>query len=99
MENTVNTATARAINTTRPAGLETIPQSRSDRFAQILSQRVGDLTASESATLGKQDLPRSTFFMNNMSLEQRTSVINDKDFLPRPAAMERIADPQNRRLK
>ncbi|PPS26585.1 hypothetical protein BVY11_21960, partial [Pseudomonas amygdali pv. morsprunorum] len=52
MENIVNTATVKPINTNRPAGLETLPQSRSGRFAQILSQRVEDLTAAEPATLG-----------------------------------------------
>ncbi|KPY43508.1 Uncharacterized protein ALO49_03820 [Pseudomonas savastanoi pv. retacarpa] len=99
MENIVNTATVKPINTNRPAGLETLPQSRSGRFAQILSQRVEDLTAAEPATLGKHIQPRSTFFMENMSLEQLRSVVDDQRFLPKPAAMERITDPENRRLR
>ncbi|KPY00341.1 hypothetical protein ALO63_100564, partial [Pseudomonas amygdali pv. mori] len=99
MENIVNTATVKPINTNRPAGLETLPQSRSGRFAQILSQRVEDLTAAEPATLGKHIQPRSNFFLDNMSLEQRRSVVDEKGFLPRPAAMERIAAPQNHRLR
>ncbi|MDU8562079.1 hypothetical protein RYB05_26695, partial [Pseudomonas syringae pv. actinidiae] len=92
MENTVNNATARAINTTRPAGLETIPQSRSDRFAQILSD--GQVQGEEkpsvaaSAILGKPAKPRSSNFLNSMDIDQRRSAVEDKYFFPMPAAME-----------
>ncbi|MCR8717741.1 hypothetical protein NVV30_03405 [Pseudomonas syringae] len=91
MENTVNTATAKAINTTRPAGLETIPQSR-DRFAQILSdgpvQGEEKPSVAASAILGKPAKPRSSNFLNSMDIDQRRSAVEDKYFFPMPAAME-----------
>ncbi|MCI3943952.1 hypothetical protein K0038_00957 [Pseudomonas syringae] len=100
MENIVNTATTKAVTTPRSASLETVPESRSGRFSQILNQvttQVADKPAPvASATPGKQTQPRSTFFMNSMSLEQRKSVIDEKGFLPKPAAMESIAAPQHR---
>ncbi|KPY08811.1 Uncharacterized protein ALO57_01239 [Pseudomonas coronafaciens pv. oryzae] len=95
MENTVNIATANTINTintTRPAGLETIPQSRSDRFAQILRDRHAQeekkSSVADPAALGKPATPRSTRFMNTMDISQRRSAVEDKDFFPMPAAME-----------
>ncbi|KWT01399.1 MULTISPECIES: hypothetical protein [Pseudomonas syringae group] len=92
MENTVNTATARAINTTRTAGLETLPQSRSDRFAHLLSdgkvKREEKPSVAASAILGKPAKPRSTHFLNSMDIDQRRSAVEDKEFFPIPAAME-----------
>ncbi|KPC28600.1 Uncharacterized protein ABJ99_4455 [Pseudomonas syringae pv. cilantro] len=76
----------------RPAALEKTPESRSARFGQILSnvitQKADKPAQVNSAMLDSAPPPRSTFFMDNMSLEQRKSAVEDKKFSPRPAAME-----------
>ncbi|WP_024646756.1 hypothetical protein [Pseudomonas syringae] len=103
MENIAKPALIETITTHRPASLEKIPQSRSGRFGQILSNVVTKMadkpTEAKPATLGNGAPPRSTFFMNNMSLEQRRSAIEDTGFSAQTAAMERIAAPRNRLLE
>ncbi|WP_439852027.1 hypothetical protein [Pseudomonas syringae] len=76
----------------QPAALERTPRSRSGRFAQMLNdvsnQAAKKSAVAASATLGNLAQPRSTRFMDNMNIEQRRSIVEDKDFVPVPAAME-----------
>ncbi|RMO91977.1 hypothetical protein ALQ33_02712 [Pseudomonas syringae pv. philadelphi] len=94
MENIKKSALIETNTRHRPAALEKIPESRSARFGQILSnvitQKTDEPAQVNSAMLGSAPPPRSTFFMDNMSPEQRKSAVEDKKFSPRPAAMESI---------
>ncbi|MBX8530318.1 hypothetical protein [Pseudomonas cichorii] len=101
----VKTKTAAPQTAYKPAALEKMPEPRSSRFAQIFSdvkktaQGPGTAIIPSAATLTRLVQPRSTYFLQNMSPEQRKSAVNDKDFEPRPAALERVASQQSRQLK
>ncbi|GFM68842.1 hypothetical protein PSCICJ_49600 [Pseudomonas cichorii] len=101
----VKTKTAAAQTAYKPAALERIPEPRSSRFAQIFSNAKkaasgpGTAIIPAAATLTRLVQPRSTFFLQSMTPEQRKSAVNDKDFEPRPAALERVASLQSRQLK
>ncbi|MFJ4141260.1 hypothetical protein [Pseudomonas sp. NPDC089734] len=98
----IKTKMATAQGFYKPAALEKMPEPRSSRFAQVLNDVTkpasgpGTALIPAAATLTRLIQPRSTFFLQNMSPEQRTSAINDKDFEPKPAALERVAGQQNR---
>ncbi|MCH5529362.1 hypothetical protein L6205_09380 [Pseudomonas syringae pv. syringae] len=77
----------------RPASFERLPENRSGRFANLLNDAITQTEkkppAAAPATLGSSAMPRSTRFMDSMTIEQRRSSVEDKDFVPMPAAMER----------
>lgn len=101
----VKTKTAAAQSAYKPAALERIPEPRSSRFAQVFSDAKkmtsgpGTALIPAAATLTRLVQPRSTFFLQNMTPEQRKSAVNDKDFEPRPAALERVTNQRNRQIK
>ncbi|RMQ45486.1 hypothetical protein ALQ04_03782 [Pseudomonas cichorii] len=101
----VKTKTAAAQSTYKPAALERIPEPRTNRFAQVFSEvkkatsGPGTAIIPLAATLTRLVQPRSTFFMQNMSPEQRKSAVNDKDFEPQPAALERVTSQRSCQIK
>lgn len=80
------------LSSQRPAALERIPEPRSKRFSQLLSDTTDRAKEKPAivacSTLCKSVTPRSTRFANSLNIEQRTSTVDDKDFLLMPAALE-----------
>ncbi|WP_024684148.1 hypothetical protein [Pseudomonas syringae] len=77
----------------RPASLERLPENRSGQFASLLNAAITQTEKKPSvalpARLGSSAIPLSNRFMDSMTIEQRRSIVEDKDFVPMPAAMER----------
>ncbi|WP_240996824.1 hypothetical protein [Pseudomonas viridiflava] len=95
METQTLSAASQSGKTRQSAGMEKVAPSRSGQFSQILkraeSSRQERSITPASATLSRPVQPRSSFFMQNMSIEQRRSAVEEKGFSARPAAMERVS--------
>ncbi|WP_241149423.1 hypothetical protein [Pseudomonas viridiflava] len=95
METQTLSAASQSGKTRQSAGMEKVSQSRSSQFSQILkraeSSRQERSITPASAALSRPVQPRSSFFMQNMSIEQRRSAVEEKGFSARPAAMERVS--------
>ncbi len=95
METQTLSAASQSGKTRQSAGMEKAAPSRPGQFSQILkraeSSRQERSITPASATLSRPVQPRSSFFMQNMSIEQRRSAVEEKGFSARPAAMERVS--------
>ncbi|MCI3908435.1 hypothetical protein MQC82_02545 [Pseudomonas viridiflava] len=95
METQTISAASQSGKTRQSAGMEKAAPSRPGQFSQILkraeSSRQERSITPASATLSRPVQPRSSFFMQNMSIEQRRSAVEEKGFSARPAAMERVS--------
>ncbi|KTC04268.1 hypothetical protein ACTACH_24180 [Pseudomonas syringae] len=84
---------AEQLSSYRPASLERLPENRSGQFASLLNAAITQTEKKPPvalpATLGSSVISRSNRFMDSMTIEQRRSIVEDKDFVPMPAAMER----------
>ncbi|BAP41477.1 putative uncharacterized protein [Pseudomonas sp. StFLB209] len=80
--------------TRAPAALESVPSSRAGRFSQILKNASNDAPKPPpepaAATLIPLQLMRPATFMQNKNVQQQGSVVQDDNFVPAPAALERI---------
>lgn len=95
MEIDTPAATFRLSQTRQSSALEKTLHPRSGSFAQVLkgveSSNARTSIPRASATLNRLTQPRSSVFMQNMSLEQRRSTVEEKGFSARPAALERVS--------
>ncbi|RMS62446.1 hypothetical protein ALP63_04612 [Pseudomonas syringae pv. aceris] len=84
---------AEQLSSYRPASLERLPENRSGQFASLLNAAITQTekkpSAALPATLGSSAMSRSTRFMDSMTIEPRRSIVEDKEFVAMPAAMER----------
>ncbi|MEX5500176.1 hypothetical protein [Pseudomonas syringae] len=84
---------AEQLSSYRSASLERLPENRSGQLASLLNAAITQTEkkppAALPATLGSSAMSRSTRFMDSMTIEPRRSIVEDKEFVPMPAAMER----------
>ena len=90
MEVNAKTATPHTQTKRSDAAARTSPGD--GKFAQIFKNATRPANATPivpaSATLTQQAPARSTFFIQNMPLEQRRSAVEYEGFNPQPAALE-----------
>lgn len=90
-------STSRLTETAQSTALEKTARSRAGQFSQTLKQVESSIPNNTlppaPATLHRLALPRHSLFMQNMSLDQRRSAVDERGFSARPAAMERVSAP------
>lgn len=77
-----------------PAALERVPSPRAGQFSQILNNASNDVPKPPpkpaAATLIPLQPIRPTTFMHNSNIQQQGPVVQDDNFEPAPAALERM---------
>ncbi|RRV08423.1 hypothetical protein EGJ27_10270 [Pseudomonas sp. v388] len=90
----INTATTSSQPASKHRDTAVKPPSGEVPFAQIFKNVTKSTNSAPvipaAAALALQTRTRSTFFMHNMPIEQRTSAVDDENFTPRAAALESV---------